>query len=575
MKTTVRPVFGISLPRFKKKSLRDKTIKEIKSAYCEYYLGLILLQKYQELNFTGFRKILKKYDKITSTNDGTIFRESRVEVAGFHVNKTVDQLILEVENTMTELEGDRSVAMNRLRVPPLERSNQSSDDSLSVIFRFGMNSGAALICIVLTIYYGWHHVHEIDFLRSCWYFRCPWWLWIFVLLLGVNVYAFRSYGVNHILIFEIDPRNHINHEHLYEIGSFLAIIWAISFNLYLYHDQVFCWSPDKVCGLQNNTINEVANENTVVDDSDCVPFSDYIQCHELREYIPKMVYLFYLIFLFMPLNIGYRSARFWFIRRFYRCLLAGLFPVEFADFWLADQFTSLSVIFTDIARISCQFFHPLPEHQAAAFYFNEKESDYINLKNYSSSYFHLEANLTCTNGQFTVMDNSSLVSTPKITLLSCKCQSFNVHIVTILASIPAMMRFVQCLRRYYDSGKWYPHLVNAGKYATGICNILLSNLYLSQGAGKPWIWWFYILGNLINSCYVFIWDIKMDWGFFEGLNKKNSDDKKVSSKKERLVESDMEQDSEHKNELDTWDKKILRAETVYGRPWIYKKMRYI
>merc|ERR1711970_549480 len=133
-----------------------------------------------------------------------------------------------------------------------------------------------------------------------------------------------------------------------------------------------------------------------------------------------------------------------------------------------------------------------------------------------------------------------------------------------------MMRFVQCLRRYYDSGKWYPHLVNAGKYATGICNILLSNLYLSQGASKPWIWWFYILGNLINSCYVFIWDIKMDWGFFEGLNKKSSDDRKASSKKDRLVESDMDQEStDDKNGLDTWDKKVLRAETVYGRPWIY------
>lgn len=575
----------LNLPRFKKKSLRDKTIKEIKSAFCEYYLGLILLQKYQELNFTGFRKILKKYDKITNTSDGKTFVEKRVEVSGFHVNKTVDQLILEVENTMTELEGDRSIAMNRLRVPPLERSNQSSDDSLSVIFRFGLNSGIALVCIVLTMYYGWHHVHEIDFLRACWYFRCPWWLWIFVLLLGVNIYAFRTYGVNHILIFEIDPRNHINHEHFYEIGSFLAIIWAISFNLYLYHDQIFCWAPEQVCGLESINSENLTERAGVFGRhsdmrrwkaEDCVPFVDYIQCHDLREYIPKLVYFLYTIFLFNPLNFGYRSARYWLIRRTYRCLVAGLFPVEFADFWLADQFCSLGVIFTDIARVGCQFLHPLPLNAAAAFYYNEKESDMINKINASSSYFHLHANETCINGKFVVVDDTSLL-TPKITLLSCECQSFNVHIVTILASIPALMRFVQCLRRYYDSGKWYPHLVNGGKYATGICNILLSSLYLTRGASMPWIWYFYIIGNVINSCYVFIWDIKMDWGFCEGLNKK-TDEEKMAKKKER---SDLERNNNSDDGSDdksqesttssqeTWDKKLLRAETVYGNPWIY------
>lgn len=39
-------------------------ISDLKLAFSEFYLSLILLQNYQNLNFTGFRKILKKHDKV-------------------------------------------------------------------------------------------------------------------------------------------------------------------------------------------------------------------------------------------------------------------------------------------------------------------------------------------------------------------------------------------------------------------------------------------------------------------------------------------------------------------------------
>ena len=41
-----------------------RKIQELKLAFSEFYLSLILLQNYQNLNFTGFRKILKKHDKV-------------------------------------------------------------------------------------------------------------------------------------------------------------------------------------------------------------------------------------------------------------------------------------------------------------------------------------------------------------------------------------------------------------------------------------------------------------------------------------------------------------------------------
>ena len=43
---------------------RTRKHHDLKLAFSEFYLSLILLQNYQTLNFTGFRKILKKHDKV-------------------------------------------------------------------------------------------------------------------------------------------------------------------------------------------------------------------------------------------------------------------------------------------------------------------------------------------------------------------------------------------------------------------------------------------------------------------------------------------------------------------------------
>ena len=48
---------------------RTRKLHDLKLAFSEFYLSLILLQNYQTLNFTGFRKILKKHDKVQLKKD--------------------------------------------------------------------------------------------------------------------------------------------------------------------------------------------------------------------------------------------------------------------------------------------------------------------------------------------------------------------------------------------------------------------------------------------------------------------------------------------------------------------------
>lgn len=98
-----------------------RKMHELKLAFSEFYLSLVLVQNYQNLNFTGFRKILKKHDKLIGNDTGAKWREHHVERAPFHLNKDIGQLIEQTEDLFIDHleQGDRQKAMKRLRVPPL------------------------------------------------------------------------------------------------------------------------------------------------------------------------------------------------------------------------------------------------------------------------------------------------------------------------------------------------------------------------------------------------------------------------------------------------------------------------
>lgn len=48
------------------------------------------------------------------------------------------------------------------------------------------------------------------------------------------MYGWRSSGVNHVLIFELDPRNHLSEQHLIEMAAIFGVVWALSLLSFLY-----------------------------------------------------------------------------------------------------------------------------------------------------------------------------------------------------------------------------------------------------------------------------------------------------------------------------------------------------
>uniref|UniRef100_A0A8C8XM74 Solute carrier family 53 member 1 n=1 Tax=Panthera leo TaxID=9689 RepID=A0A8C8XM74_PANLE len=304
-----KPVFHLS----HEERVQHRNIKDLKLAFSEFYLSLILLQNYQNLNFTGFRKILKKHDKILETSRGADWRVAHVEVAPFYTCKKINQLISETEAVVTnELEdGDRQKAMKRLRVPPLGAAQPAP---AWTTFRVGLFCG---IFIVLNITLVLAAVFKLETDRNIWplirIYRGGFLLIEFLFLLGINTYGWRQAGVNHVLIFELNPRSNLSHQHLFEIAGFLGILWCLSL--------LACFFA---------------------------PFS------VIPTYVyPLVLYGFMFFFLINPTKTFYYKSRFWLLKLLFRVFTAPFHKVGFADFWLADQLNSLSVILMDLEYMIC------------------------------------------------------------------------------------------------------------------------------------------------------------------------------------------------------------------------------
>ena len=202
------------------KDLRSSKRKQesLKLAVSEYYLNLVLLQNYQQLNHTGFRKILKKFDKLAQSKRGGRFHKEIVCKSDFWVSKQVDDLILQTETIMIEKleDGRRRKAMDRLRVPPLEARARRSH---WVTLRAGWLMGIILVSIFVVgvaIFYrpsdSWENLTPIlrglrvGFIVTIWFYA-----------FAINTYGWRRGGVNNVLIFEFDPRNFLNFVQLFEV----------------------------------------------------------------------------------------------------------------------------------------------------------------------------------------------------------------------------------------------------------------------------------------------------------------------------------------------------------------------
>ncbi|XP_055346141.1 xenotropic and polytropic retrovirus receptor 1-like [Paramacrobiotus metropolitanus] len=434
-----------------------RKVHDLKLAFSEYYLSLILLQNFQNLNTTGFRKILKKHDKVLDTDKGMTWRIQHVEVSSIYQSKEVDRLIMETETVVTkDLEaGNRSKAMQRLRVPPL-----NEQAAPSVFFLMGLLLGSFSILLIdlvavaavsglpfdiYTTFNATTNQTTINHDRVDWrivvrLYRGPFLFIVQLFLFAGNVHGWRSAGVNHVLIFELDPRNHLTQHHIVQLAALFAVLW-ISTVLAFFH-------------------------------SDAVGVPHYV--------VPIILPSIMLILLLNPFQMLFSSARRWFLRTLWKIITAPYHTVAFSDFWVADQITSTVQALQDVQYLLCFYAFEVP---------------WVN------------------NG---VPSKTSI------------CTSTSHGIRPVLAAIPAWFRFAQCIRRYRDSNLAFPHLVNMTKYSLTFFIVLFATLNALHGEKFPSdpimhrpVFYCWMVLTVLGSCYSFVWDMRMDWGFLDSSSKEH------------------------------------------------------
>uniref|UniRef100_A0A914UPH6 EXS domain-containing protein n=1 Tax=Plectus sambesii TaxID=2011161 RepID=A0A914UPH6_9BILA len=144
-------------------------------------------------------------------------------------------------------------------------------------------------------------------------------VFLHIILMGINVYGWRRAGVNHVLVFQVNPRDNLNYQSLMTVGMGLLVLWAVSAVGYIYA-PLFGASQIQFPALMGT-----------------------------------VVFIFTFIPMSQPSSIMIMSSRRWMIRHFFRCITAPFHRVRFADFWFADQMTSLAVVWLDFSYFVCFF----------------------------------------------------------------------------------------------------------------------------------------------------------------------------------------------------------------------------
>ena len=197
--------------------------------------------------------------------------------------------------------------------------------------------------------------------------------------------------------------------------------------------------------------------------------SAFIESVGLLVFFAFVKWLLLAVFLFNPLDVLNRGARFFFVKHTSQVILSPLFPVLFSHAWYTDQLLSLVAVGLDLQYQICYF-----------------------------------------------VVGSWFPGTPLGT-----CSSSATAIRPLIASLPAMWRILQSLRCFVET-RSPRHIVNSVKYITTVAVVLVSaaieltqpsTLSIGQLLNLLLSGWVAVWGVVaaINILYSHTWDVVMDW----------------------------------------------------------------
>ncbi|OLN86879.1 SYG1-like protein [Colletotrichum chlorophyti] len=394
--------------------------RKLKLALQEFYRGLELLKSYALLNRTAFRKLNKKYDKAVNARPQYRYMNEKVNKSWFVNSDVIDGHIKAVEDLYARYfeRGNHKLAAGKLR----SLSRRPGDESGSA-FRCGILIGTGLVFAIQGTVFGAQLLFDDDAevrQRTTYLMQIYGGYFLMLLLFSmfcVNCAIWTRNKINYPFIFEFDTRNSLDWRQLAEFPSLFTFIFG-----------VFIW----------------------------LNFSEY-GTNEVYEYYPVALIGISALIIFFPAPIFKWRSRKWFAYAHWRLLLAGLYPVEFRDFFLGDIYCSLTYAVCNIELFFC-------------IYANAWENP-------------------------------------------VQCNSSHSRLLGFFGALPPIWRFCQCLRRYKDTRNIFPHLVNGGKYTMSILAAMSLSIYrIHNTRGNLAM---FITFSTVNAIYTSIWDLFMDFSLLQ------------------------------------------------------------
>lgn len=138
---------------------------------------------------------------------------------------------------------------------------------------------------------------------------------LLVFLIILNVSVWRTNGVSYTKHFDLETSDRQASQRLVALASILGMMWA-SFVMAVAHAAQRQWTS-------------------------------------VLRFMPLVLWLFIIAFMLNPMRRFYHDTRMWTLGCLWRIVVAPLHRVRFADFWIADQLNSLTLVLLDFEYMVC------------------------------------------------------------------------------------------------------------------------------------------------------------------------------------------------------------------------------